>query len=153
LAARYNVIFLAAALIVGIAVGFGGSSFAYRHHFLRLRGESPIGRMSRELKLTTSQTSALHEIVQSTGAQVMELRRECEQQRNDLMTDAYAQVRAMLNPGQQHAFDRDFVPAALRAKVERGERGAASPAPTAAFTPMPATPPAPSAAPTSQSGA
>lgn len=134
-------------------MGFGGSSFAYRHHFLRLRGESPVQRMSRELKLTTSQASALHEIIQSTGAQVMELRRECEQQRTDLMTDAYAQVRAMLKPSQQHTFDRDFVPAALRAKVDRGARAAASPEPTAAFTPAPVTPPAPSAAPTSQSGA
>jgi Spy/CpxP family protein refolding chaperone len=133
LAAKYSYLLIALAVAAGIIIGFAATTIAFRHHLLRIRGEQPLERMTRELKLTPAQRIQLREIVEGTRAKIVDARRDCERQRRKLMADAYTQFRAVLKPPQQRLLDRDFVPPALRPQAQHAEADVASPPP--AFSP------------------
>lgn len=129
--ARFNYLLLALAVAAGIIIGFAVTTLAFRHHLLRVRGEQPLERMARELKLTPDQRIQLREIVEGTRTKIVDARRDCERQRRKLMADAYSQFRAVLKPSQQSLLDRDFVPPAIRAQASSNveSEAAVSPSP------------------------
>jgi Spy/CpxP family protein refolding chaperone len=131
---KYGLLLTILALIAGIAIGFAGSTLAYRHGLLRIPGERPIQRMSRVLKLTPAQRDQIAEVMEDTRAKIQESRRDLQRQRHKLFIDAYVKIRALLTPEQQKTFDSEFVPRRLRSEAGQTEagRGGGAPAPTAA---------------------
>ncbi|MGH7913425.1 MAG: Spy/CpxP family protein refolding chaperone [Candidatus Binataceae bacterium] len=96
--------------IVGLAIGFAASSFAYRHRWLGVSHEPFIERMQHQLNLTPAQHDQILQIVNETRSKVMNLRQEFQRQRHEQMRQARARVRALLTPEQQEKFDREFKP-------------------------------------------
>jgi Spy/CpxP family protein refolding chaperone len=133
---RSNAILLAAALVAGLAIGFAGSTLAYRYKLLHVPGENLVERMNKALSLNPSQREQIGEVMEDTRAQVVDMRRNLQHQRRRLMIAAYLKVRAILNPDQQKRFDDQFVPPRFRAEARQAqqERGGAanesSPAPS-----------------------
>jgi Spy/CpxP family protein refolding chaperone len=129
------------ALIAGVAIGFAGSTLAYRYKLLRVPGGNLVERMNRSLSLSPSQREEIVEVMEDTRAEVMQLRRTMQRQRRRLMIDAYLKVRAILNPDQQKKFDREFIPPKFRNEARQAEQRPgddlpeASPFATATATP------------------
>lgn len=120
---------IAIALLAGLAVGFAGSTLAYRYRLLNVPGEWPIERMAHELKLTPAQHDQIAEVMESTRDRIQEARRDFQHQRRRIMIDAYTRIRALLTPDQQKEFDRKFVPPRIRAEAEQAERQGGEPSP------------------------
>jgi len=108
-------------MLAGLALGFAGTTTAYRLGWLRPPGESPMERMSRELKLTPSQREQVGEVMEDTRARVGQLRRDFRRQRRRVLLNAYIQIRTVLTPAQQVRFDKDFVPPRFRDEAEELE--------------------------------
>jgi hypothetical protein len=133
-------ILLAVALLGGLAIGFAGSTLAYRYKLLSVPGENLVERMSQSLRLDPSQREEIGEVMADTSDQVVQLRHNLQHQRRRLMFAAYLKIRAILNPDQQKKFDDEFVPSKFRAEASEAEqRGdasiASSPGATPARTP------------------
>ena len=127
---------VALALLAGLAVGFAGSTLAYRFGLLNIPGERPIQRMARELKLTPGQRDQVGEVMESTRDKIQEARHDFQHQRRKILVDAYVRIRELLTPDQQKLFDRNFVPPRIRAEAGQAEQqGASSPAATPAASP------------------
>lgn len=121
---------IAIALLAGLAVGFAGSTLAYRYGLLNVPGERPMERMVRELKLTPAQHDQVAEVMESTRDRVQEARHDFQHQRRRILVDAYTRVRALLTPDQQKEFDSKFVPPRIRAEAEQAQGGESPPPPT-----------------------
>jgi Spy/CpxP family protein refolding chaperone len=119
---RSSAILLAAALVVGLAIGFAASTLAYRYKLLHVPGENLVERMNKALSLTPSQREEIGEVMEDTRAQVMGMRRNLQHQRRRLMIAAYLKVRAILNPDQQKKFDDEFIPPRFRADARQAQQ-------------------------------
>ena len=119
---KSNAILLAAALVAGLAIGFAGSTLAYRYKLLRVPGETVVERMSRTLRLSPSQREQVGEVMQDTRTQVMVMRRNLQRQRRRLMIAAYLKVRSILSPAQQKRFDDEFIPPGFRDEARQAEQ-------------------------------
>jgi Spy/CpxP family protein refolding chaperone len=126
---KYSSLLIAVALLAGLAVGFAGSTLAYRYRLLNVPGEWPMERMARELQLTPAQHDQVEEVMESTRDKIQQARRDFRHQRRQILIDAYTRIRALLTPDQQKQFDRNFVPSRIRAEAEQGERQGGAPSP------------------------
>ena len=115
--ARSNAILLVAAVLTGLAIGFAGSTMAYRYKLLRVPGQSLIERMDETLKLNPSQREQIRQVMEETRAQALNIRLNFQHQRHRLMIGAYLKVRALLKPDQQARFDDEFIPPKFRAEA------------------------------------
>jgi Spy/CpxP family protein refolding chaperone len=119
---RVSILLIVAALLAGLALGFAGTTTAYRHGWVHAPGEGPVDRMTKDLGLTPSQREQVAEVMEDTRARVGHLRRDFERQRRRVLLNAYIQIRAFLTPEQQKRFDQDFVPPRFRSEAEELER-------------------------------
>jgi len=119
---KNGIVLLLAALLAGLALGFAGTTTAYRVGWLRPPGGGPMEKMTRELNLTPSQREQVGEVMEDTRARVGQLRRNFQRQRRRILLSAYIQIRGLLTPGQQTRFDRDFVPPRFRSEAEELEQ-------------------------------
>jgi Spy/CpxP family protein refolding chaperone len=127
---KYGIVLLLAALLAGLALGFAGSTTAYRYGWLRQPGGGPVDRMSRDLELTPSQREQVAELMEDTRARVGHLRRQFQRERRKVLLNAYIEIRASLTPDQQKRFDQDFVPPRFRSEAEQlQQQTQAEPAP------------------------
>lgn len=131
--ARYSVFHAAIALIVGLALGFGGAALAYRYGLLPIPGERPFQRMARVLQLTPIQRDQIRVIMHDTRDKIETARRDFEQRRHAIFFSAYVRIRALLTPSQQRIFDARFVPPSIRAEAQ-AKLPAGTPAPSASPT-------------------
>ncbi len=122
---------LVVALIAGVAIGFAGSTLAYRYKLLHVPDGNLVERMNRSLSLSPSQREEIVEVMEDTRAEVMQLRRSMQRQRRRLMVGTYLKVRAILNPEQQKKFDREFIPSKFRDEARQAEQGRGDNAPEA----------------------
>jgi len=140
---KNGIVLLCAALLAGFALGFAGTTTAYRLGWLRPPGEGPVEKMTRELNLTPSQREQVGEVMEDTRAHVSQLRRNFQRQRRKVLLNAYIQIRTVLTPEQQARFDQNFVPPRFRSEAEQLEQqGQVPPPPWAspAATPTPGAP-------------
>jgi Spy/CpxP family protein refolding chaperone len=128
---RYSVLFAAAALIIGLAIGFGGATLGYRSGLLPLPGERPFQRMARVLQLTPTQREQIRAVMHETHSKIEAARNNFEKQRHVIFFSAYMRIRALLTPSQQAIFDVRFVPPSLRAEARDQLQTSATPAPSA----------------------
>jgi Spy/CpxP family protein refolding chaperone len=119
---KNGIVLLFAALLAGLALGFAGTTTAYRMGWLHPPGGGPMEKMSRELNLTPSQREQVGEVMEDTRARVGQLRRSFQRQRRRILLSAYIQIRGLLTPDQQTRFDRDFVPPRFRSEAEELEQ-------------------------------
>jgi Spy/CpxP family protein refolding chaperone len=120
----------AIALVVGLALGFGGATLCYRYGWLPVSGERPFQRMARVLDLTPSQVEQIRAVMHQTRARIATARDAFEQQKRAIFVDAYLHIRAVLTPSQRKIFDARFVPPSIRAQARAEQRGAPTPSPT-----------------------
>ncbi len=131
-------ILLAAAIAAGLAIGFAGSTLAYRYKLLRVPGGNLIERMNQSLSLDPSQREQIVEVMEDTRDQVAQLKRSLQRQRRRLLLAAYLKIRAVLNPDQQKKFDDEFIPPRFRAEARQLEQRGDTPADsTPVTTPSP----------------
>jgi Spy/CpxP family protein refolding chaperone len=124
---KNGIVLLFAALLAGLALGFAGSTTAYRMGWLHPPGGGPMEKMTRELNLTPSQREQVGEVMEDTRARVGQLRRNFQRQRRRILLSAYIQIRGLLTPDQQTRFDRDFVPPRFRMEAEELEQQSQTP--------------------------
>ncbi len=132
---------LLVALIAGVAIGFAGSTLAYRYKLLQVPGGNLVERMNRSLSLSPYQREEIVEVMEDARAEVMQLQRSMQRQRRRLMIGAYLKVRGILNPEQQKKFDHEFVPPKFRDEARQAEQqggdDATEASPSATETPTP----------------
>jgi Spy/CpxP family protein refolding chaperone len=139
---KYGIVLLLAALLAGLALGFAGTTTAYRHGWVHPPGGGPVDRMSRDLALTPAQREQVAEVMEDTRARVGHLRREFQKQRRKVLLNAYIQIRSLLTPDQQKRFDRDFVPPRFRTEAQQlQQQGQTEPPPWASPGASPGSPP------------
>jgi hypothetical protein len=126
---KYNLLSITLAIIAGLALGFVATTFIYSDNLLRLPGENPLQRMDRVLKLTPAERMQIGEVMEQTRPKMMEARRDFQEARRKLLIDTYVRIRAILNPQQQEAFDRDFVPPGFRNSAEHPNEPGETPPP------------------------
>jgi len=124
---KNGIVLLFAALLAGLALGFAGSTTAYRMGWLHPPGGGPMEKMTRELNLTPSQREQVGEVMEDTRARVGQLRRNFQRQRRRILLSAYIQIRGLLTPDQQTRFDRDFVPPRFRTEADELEQQSHTP--------------------------
>lgn len=130
---KQTIIVLAVALVAGVALGFAGSTAAYRYGFVRLPGERPVQRMARILNLTPIQLEQVQDIMTDTRHKLEQKRDDFHRQRRECFVDAYIRIRALLTPDQQKIFDNRLVPPRIKAEAQqraRTESGGGALAPT-----------------------
>jgi len=127
---RYSVLF-AAALVIGLAIGFGGATLGYHYGLLPLPGERPFQRMARVLQLTPAQREQIRAVMHETHGRIEAARNNFEQQRHAIFFSAYIRIHALLTPSQQAIFDARFVPPSLCAEARAQLQTGATPAPSA----------------------
>jgi Spy/CpxP family protein refolding chaperone len=118
---------IAAALLAGLVIGFGGSTLAYRYGWLHIHGRYLLQRMDRELGLTPAQHEQIEDVMEGTHEKMRELRLNLRGQRRRLMIDTYLKIRSLLTPDQQKTFDGRFVPPRLRSEAEQLQHGIVAP--------------------------
>jgi len=128
---RYSVLFAAAALVIGLGIGFGSATLGYRYGLLPLPGERPFQRMARVLQLTPAQREQIHTVMHETRSKIEAARNNFEQQRHAIFFSAYMRIHALLTSSQQAIFDARFVPPSLRAEARAQLQSSATPAPSA----------------------
>jgi Spy/CpxP family protein refolding chaperone len=133
---RPTIILIAAAVAAGLAIGFAGSTLAYRYKLIHLPGANLVERMNQSLNLDPSQREQIVEVMEDTRDQVTQLKHSLQRQRRRLMLAAYLKIRAILNPDQQKKFDDEFVPPKFRAEARQFDqhRDAAPAQPSPAAT-------------------
>jgi Spy/CpxP family protein refolding chaperone len=119
---RQIIILLAAAVAAGLAIGFAGSTLAYRYKLIHVPGSNLVERMNQSLSLDPSQREQIVEVMEDTRDQVAQLKHSLQRQRRHLMLAAYLKIRAILNPDQQRKFDEEFVPPKFRAEARKLEQ-------------------------------
>jgi Spy/CpxP family protein refolding chaperone len=138
---KNGIVLLFAALLAGLALGFAGTTTAYRMGWLHPPGGGPMEKMSRELNLTPSQREQVGEVMEDTRARVGQLRRNFQRQRRRILLSAYIQIRGLLTPDQQTRFDRDFVPPRFRSEAEELEQQGQAAPPSGSLEASPAASP------------
>jgi Spy/CpxP family protein refolding chaperone len=119
---RPIIILLAAAVAAGLAIGFAGSTLAYRYKLIHVPGGNLVDRMNQSLSLDPSQREQIVEVMEDTRDQVAQLKHSLQRQRRHLMLAAYLKIRAVLNADQQRKFDEEFVPPKFRAEARQLEQ-------------------------------
>jgi Spy/CpxP family protein refolding chaperone len=138
---KNGIVLLFAALLAGLALGFAGTTTAYRMGWLHPPGGGPMEKMSRELNLTPSQREQVGEVMEDTRARVGQLRRNFQRQRRRILLSAYIQIRGLLTPDQQARFDQDFVPPRFRSEAEELEQQGQASSPSSSPEASPAASP------------
>jgi hypothetical protein len=128
---KYSVLFGVIALVIGLAIGFGGATLGYRYGLLALPGERPFQRMARVLQLTPAQREQIRAVMHETRGKIEAARNNFERQRHAIFLSAYLRIHALLTPGQQTIFDARFVPPSLRAEARAQLQSGATPMPSA----------------------
>jgi Spy/CpxP family protein refolding chaperone len=126
---KTSALLIAAALLAGLAIGFAGSTMAYRYGWLHVHGRYLLQRMDRELGLTPAQHEQIEDVMEGTHEKMRELRLNLRDQRRRLMVNTYLKIRTLLTPDQQKTFDSRFVPPRLRSEAEQLQQGAVTPPP------------------------
>jgi Spy/CpxP family protein refolding chaperone len=126
--ARYSFSFAAIALVIGLAIGFGGATLGYRYGLLP-SGERPFQRMARVLHLTPAQGEQVRAVMHETREKIEEARNNFEKQRHAIFFNAYTRIHALLTPSQQQIFDERFVPPSIRAEA-RAQQQKQAPVPS-----------------------
>jgi Spy/CpxP family protein refolding chaperone len=126
---KTSALLIAAALLAGLAIGFAGSTIAYRYGWLHVHGRYLLQRMDRELGLTPAQHEQIEDVMEGTHEKMRELRLNLRDQRRRLMVNTYLKIRTLLTPDQQKTFDSRFVPPRLRSEAEQLQQGAVTPPP------------------------
>jgi heavy-metal resistance protein len=126
---KYGVFFSAIALMIGLAIGFGGATLGYRYGLLPIPGERPFQRMARVLQLTPAQREQVRTVMHETRGKIEAARNNFEQQRHAIFFSTYVRIHSMLTPSQQKIFDARFVPPSLRAEAQAqlGTKATAAP--------------------------
>jgi hypothetical protein len=128
LQAKYSVLSAVIALLLGLAIGFGGATLGYRYGLLPIPGERPFQRMARVLELTPAQREQIRAIMHETRGKIEAARGNFEQQRHAIFFSAYLRIHALLTPSQQRIFDARLVPPSIRAEAQAQLK--ATPAPS-----------------------
>ena len=142
--ARWNIWFGLLVAVSCLLIGFALSTLAYRYHILGVPGPGLLERMNRELNLTPAQRDRIGDILRDTRFKVIQARKDFEHQRHTLFWQGLGEIRGVLTPDQQKAFDRDFTQPWEHHRHHDGddhmplEEGAEPPAPP---PPAPLTPP------------
>jgi Spy/CpxP family protein refolding chaperone len=126
---KTSALLIAAALLAGLAIGFAGSTMAYRYGWLHVHGRYLLQRMDRELGLTPAQHEQIEDVMEGTHEKMRELRLNLRDQRRRLMINTYLKIRSLLTPDQQKTFDSRFVPPRLRNEAEQLQHGVVPPPP------------------------
>jgi len=139
--ARSSTLLLVAAMVAGLALGFAGSTLAYRYRLLTVPGTNLLERMNATLDLTPAQRDQVADIIHDTRDHIVEMQHNFQRERRRNFLAAYLRIHALLTPAQQAKFDKDFIAPRLRdeaARIEGQSRvppesapPAASPAPAA----------------------
>lgn len=127
LRAKYSVLSAAIALLLGLAIGFGGATLSYRYGLLPIPGERPFQRMARVLELTPAQREQIRAVMHETRGKIETARNHFEQQRHAIFFSAYVQIHALLTPSQQRIFDARFVPQSIRTEAQAHLKSTPSP--------------------------
>jgi Spy/CpxP family protein refolding chaperone len=133
---RFNFLAAAAALVIGLAVGFGGAALGYRKGWLPIPGERPLQRMARVLQLSPAQAEQIHAIMHETRGKIEAAHDAFEQQRHAIFFRAYLRIHRLLTPSQQEIFDKRFVPPSIRAEARAQQQVTSTPS----ITPSPGAP-------------
>jgi Spy/CpxP family protein refolding chaperone len=120
---KTSALLIAAALLAGLAIGFAGSTMAYRYGWVHVRGRYLLQRMDRELALTPAQHEQIEDLMEGTHEKMHQLHANFRDQRRRLMINTYLKIRSLLTPDQQKAFDSRFVPPHLRSEAEQLQHG------------------------------
>ena len=98
--------------LAGVAVGVVGTRVAIRH-WMRTAIQRPETvqtlverRLKWRLRLDATQQAQVHEILTGTREQFAELRREYRPQVMVIVSNADAQISAVLTPAQQQRYER-----------------------------------------------
>jgi Spy/CpxP family protein refolding chaperone len=126
---KTSALLIVAALLAGLAIGFAGSTLAYRYGWLHVHGRYLLQRMDRELALTPAQHEQIEGVMEGTHEKIRELRINIQDQRRRLMINTYLKIRSLLTPDQQKTFDSRFVPPRLRSEAQQLQHGAVTPPP------------------------
>jgi hypothetical protein len=118
LRSKYSILSAAIALFLGLAIGFGGATLAYRYGFMPIPGERPFQRMARVLELTPAQREQVRAVMHETRGKIEAARNNFEQRRRAIFYDAYLHIHALLTPSQQKIFDARFVPPSIRTEAQ-----------------------------------
>ena len=124
---KTSALLIAAALLAGLAIGFAGSTLAYRYGWLHVHGRYLLQRMDRELALTPAQHEQIEDVMEGTHEKMRELHLNLRDQRRRLMINTYLKIRSLLTPDQQKTFDSQFVPPRLRSEAEQLQHGMGTP--------------------------
>ena len=124
---KTSALLIAVALLAGLAIGFAGSTLAYRYGWLHVHGRYLLQRMDRELGLTPAQHEQIEDVIEGTHQKMRELRLNLRDQRRRLMINTYLKIRSLLTPDQQKTFDSRFVPPRLRSEAEQLQHGMGTP--------------------------
>lgn len=130
LQSKYSALFLAIALVIGLAIGFGSATVGYRYGYLALPGERPFHRMARVLQLTPAQREQIRAVMHETRGKIEAARNNFEHQRHAIFFSAYLRIRALLTSSQQEIFDARFVPPSVRAEARAQLQSTATPGPS-----------------------
>ncbi|HJU11714.1 MAG TPA: periplasmic heavy metal sensor [Candidatus Binataceae bacterium] len=130
---RISLLFAAAVLVIGLAIGFGGAILGYRYGVLPMPGERPFQRMARVLELNPAQREQIRAVMHDTHGKIEAARTAFEQQRHAIFFSAYLRIHALLTPSQQRVFDARFVPPSIRAEARERQHAKA----TATASPSP----------------
>lgn len=125
---RPSLLIIAVALVAGLVLGALGATVGYVSGYVHLPGERPLFRMARVLKLTPAQREQIGDVMEQTREQIHAAHRDFMAQRSKILYSAYLKIHALLTPGQQRQFDRDFVPPRFRKQAAQNSSPAASPA-------------------------
>jgi Spy/CpxP family protein refolding chaperone len=126
---KTSALLIAAALLAGLAIGFAGSTMAYRYGWLHVHGRYLLQGMDRELGLTPAQHEQIEDVMEGTHQKMHQLRADFRDQRRRLMINTYLKIRTLLTPDQQKTFDSRFVPPHLRSEAKQLQQGAVTPPP------------------------
>ncbi|MBF6561264.1 MAG: hypothetical protein IVW56_13335 [Candidatus Binataceae bacterium] len=140
--ARSSTLLLVAAMLAGLALGFAGSTLAYRYRLLTVPGTNLLARMNATLDLTPAQRDQVAEIIHDTRDHSLAMQHNFQRERRRNFLAAYLRIHALLTPAQQAKFDKDFIAPRLRDEAARIERQSGAPPESAA---APAAIPAPAA--------
>jgi Spy/CpxP family protein refolding chaperone len=122
---------LVAALLGGLALGFAGSTLAYRYKLLTVPGTNLLERMNSTLNLTPGQHDEIADIIRDTRDHILDMRRNFQHERRRSFLAAYLRIHALLTPAQQAKFDKDFIPPRFREAAARLERESGAPSESA----------------------
>jgi len=112
---------IAAALVVGLIVGYASSTICSRHRHSRWGSEKSyeriLERFNSKLNLTPEQKSQVSAILQTSREKIKALQTDIHPKFEEIRNSTNAEIRKILTPDQQKKFDE--MQAAWKAKWEK----------------------------------